>query len=177
MPWADGELDAYAAELSERCAARARELGVDVMMKKHYRDGLTTRVVDDDLRAIVDRKFEQDVVRAAGRTLRGLVCTGELQNLPPLIIGLVTGTTSFASYEGRAALERPWDPETYTPRSMTRFEKEVWRNLDGNPYTDAVNTQRERNGPAVKPTAKKKPAARKPSAKKPAKKPAARKRR
>ena len=131
MPWADGELDAYAAEISWRCAARARELGVDVMMKKHYRDGLTTRVVDDDLRAIVDRKFEQDVVRAAGRTLRGLVCTGELQNLPPLIIGLVTGTTSFASYEGRAALERPWDPETYTPRSMTRFENRL------PPFSDA----------------------------------------
>ena len=41
MPWADGELDAYAAEISERCAARARELGVDVMMKKHFRDDAT----------------------------------------------------------------------------------------------------------------------------------------
>lgn len=206
MPWADGELDAYAAEISWRCAARARELGVDVMMKKHYSDGLTTRVVDDDLRTIVDRKFNQDVVQAVGRTVKGLVCTGESQNLPPFIIGLVTGTTSLASYEGRAALERPWDPETYTPRSMTRFENrlppfsdapsigefvawrhfgfafedigmQVWRNLDGHPYTDAVNTQRERSGPAAKPKAKKKPAARKPSAKKPAKKPAARKRR
>ena len=202
MPWADGELDAYAAEIAERCAVRARELGVDVMMKKMYSKGLTTKVVDDDLRAIVARQFEQDVVRAAGCTRKGLVCTGESQNAPPFIIGLATGTTSFASYEGRAALERPWDPETYTPRSMTRFENRlppfsdapstgefvawrhfcfdfeeigmaVWRTRD-HPYDAAVKTQRERSGPAAKPKAKK--PARKPSAKKPAKKPAARKR-
>ena len=92
---------------------------------------VVVRVVDDDLRAIVDRKFNQDVVQAAGRTVKGLVSTGESQNLPPFIIGLVTGTTSLASYEGRAALERPWDPETYTPRSMTRFENRL------PPFSDA----------------------------------------
>ena len=71
MPWADGELDAYAAEISWRCAARARELGVDVMMKKHYRDGLTTRVVDDDLRAIEEAGRTEAVREETGQEAGG----------------------------------------------------------------------------------------------------------